>query len=64
MSAILLKRLRQPFINKELGEAIKSDLSTRTGEIKEYQEKFTALTAKLSEEINHLEKTAQAFADP
>jgi DNA anti-recombination protein RmuC len=46
-----------------LGEAIKSDLSTRTGEIKEYQEKFTALTAKLSEEINHLgEKTAQAFS--
>lgn len=48
---------------KELGEAIKSDLSTRTGEIKEYQEKFSALAAKLSEEVNNLgEKTAEAFS--
>ncbi|HOQ38077.1 MAG TPA: methyl-accepting chemotaxis protein [Acetivibrio sp.] len=48
---------------KELGEAIKSDLSTRTGEIKDYQEKFSALAAKLSEEVNKLgEKTAEAFS--
>lgn len=48
---------------KELGEAIKSDLSVRTEEIKEHQEKFNSLTTKLSEEINNLgQKTAEAFS--
>lgn len=48
---------------KELGEAIRNDLVVRTDELKDYQEKFSSLTSKLSEEINLLgQKTAEAFS--
>lgn len=48
---------------RELGEAIRNDLVVRTDELKDYQEKFSSLTSRLSEEINLLgQKTAEAFS--
>ncbi|GAE88889.1 hypothetical protein JCM21531_2371 [Acetivibrio straminisolvens JCM 21531] len=48
---------------RELGEAIRDDLVVRTEQLKDYQEKFSSLTSKLSEEINLLgQKTAEAFS--
>lgn len=49
---------------KELGDVIKNDLSARTDEIKEYQDKFNSLMLKLSEEISLLgKKTTEAFSE-
>lgn len=48
---------------KELGEALSSELNARTGEMRQYQERFGALMGKLSEEITLLgEQTAAAFS--
>ena len=48
---------------RELGEVVKDDLTVRTGEMKEYQDKFNNLMLKLSDEINILgQKTSEAFS--
>lgn len=48
---------------KELSESLESNMSTRTQEIQQYQEKFSSLMDRLSEEINQLgQQTASAFA--
>lgn len=48
---------------KELGEVLNSDMNARTGEMQHYQERFSTLMQKLSEEINTLgEQTAAAFS--